>query len=575
MGRRTQRNLGTISAWWNASGRAYATAQWGRLVTGCVLGSLFAIAAHLFWRDSTFIPMLRRRWVAFPAQGMFDGASAYKLEFQALCVVVTVAVVVPLAGALRRYLRAWWAGIASLTAPLAALVTAMLLGHAFRPTRTTAQLILLLAAAIALELWRSENRKRINSSGRRMPPLNIPAHAPDSSVEARWQLSSSDDPIAEWNQDIIGRTSVVELLVEHIFVHRTPIVALHGGLGDGKSSVLRLLRLSLGGHAIVVSFSTWLPGSDETLAIDLFGDIATECRRMFYIPQLKKRAIGYARTISGSVSFLAGLKEILPIQSQQQEIEELRDTLARVPAPIVILLDEVDRMQKEEILVLLKILRGVSSMPNVTFICAFSDREIKKQLSLGASISYDYLEKFFPVSLNLAPPDPVMIGRLLQARIKTAATNGNWFVGADEKTFAELLERMWQDSPSRICTNLRKTNLLLNDLSTSARIIGREVNTLDLIGIETIRRFAPNIYQMVRKNPVFLTYGGDAWTGRRYVSKQTKGKGASEFFMTLEGQLAESPEPDAFRNLLSLLFPRIRSRDQRRLVGTQHRAANE
>jgi Cdc6-like AAA superfamily ATPase len=103
-----------------------------------------------------------------------------------------------------------------------------------------------------------------------------------------------------------------------------------------------------------------VPGSDETLAVDLFRDIANECRKKFYIPQLRKRAIAYARTISGSVSYLAGLREILPAQSQQQEIEELRDTLARVPVPIVVLLDEIDRMQRDEIVVLLKILRGAA-----------------------------------------------------------------------------------------------------------------------------------------------------------------------------------------------------------------------
>jgi predicted KAP-like P-loop ATPase len=387
-----------------------------------------------------------------------------------------------------------------------------------------------------------------------MPHLNIPTQTRDASAESRWRPSTTDDPIEDWNQDIIGRTSVVELLAEHIFVHRTPIVALHGGLGDGKSSVLKLLRRSLGNRAIVVSFSTWLPGSDETLAVDLFRDIANECRRILYVPQLKKRTLAYARTISGSVSYLAGLKEMLPTQSQQQEIEELRDTLARVPVPIVVLLDEVDRMQRDELLVLLKILRGASSIPNVTFICAFSEHEITKQL---APTSYEYLEKFFPVSVNLSPPDPVMIERLFQDRIRKAARDGNWFLGTDEKTFVELLQRMWQGSLSRICTNLRKTGLLMNDLTASARIIGAEVNSLDLIGIETVRRFAPPTYDLVRKNPAFLTYGSDSWTKGRHVSDKVREKEAPRVLAQFEDRLAQSGEPSAFREILSLLFPQF------------------
>jgi hypothetical protein len=88
-----------------------------------------AVGIHLLWRDSVFIPMLRRKWAAFPAQGMFDGLSAYKVELQTLCVVITVAVGVPVVSAVWRYLRAWWAGIVSLTAFFVALVTVMLLRH--------------------------------------------------------------------------------------------------------------------------------------------------------------------------------------------------------------------------------------------------------------------------------------------------------------------------------------------------------------------------------------------------------------------------------------------------------------
>ena len=537
--------------WWKSFGRPFASEQWRRLVGGSGLGCLLAIVAHLFFRDTVFSATLRRNWKSLPSLTMFQGVSEYRTELLTFFVIAAIAIALPSIGILERYLRAWWAGIVSLTTYVSAVVTALLLWNEPLTLRTVVYGMVTVGANIGFELWHFHK----TGSARQIPSLDIPIQKRDLSAESRWQASSSDDPIAGWNQDIVGRASVVELLAEHIFVHRTPIVALHGGFGDGKSSVLRLLNSSLARRAITVSFSTWLPGSEQTLAIDLFRDIATECRKVFYIPQLRKRALAYARTISGSVSFLAGLREMLPTESQQEEIEELRDILARVPVPIVVLLDEVDRMQRDEIVVLLKILRGASSIPNITFVCAFSGEEIKKQLSTGAPLSYDYLEKFFPVSVNLAPPDPAMIGRLLQARIKAAAHNGNWFLGTNDKTFGELLDRLWSESLSQVCTNLRRTNLLLNDLSASARIIGGEVNTLDLVGIETIRRFAPATYELVRKNPTFLTYGADSWTKRPYVSDKRKEKEANDFLARLEHSLAQSSEPKALGYILSLLFP--------------------
>jgi KAP family P-loop domain len=549
-----QPQLRRVSVWWTSIGKRLLALQWRRLAVGGVMGCLLAIAGHLFWRDRLFVQTLQKKWGAFQSSTVFDGVNAYKSEFLAICLILAAALTVPTIAAIWRYLRAWWAGIVSLTVVLSAFVSAMLLWYLPLTMRGAIQGVLLLAGVISLELWRSGDATTIKTK-RRMPSLKLPIQNREPSVETRWEPSSGDDPIMEWSQDIIGRASVVELLVEHIFVHRTPIVALHGGLGDGKTSVLRLLRQSLAEHAITVSFSTWLPGSEETLAVDLFRDIATECRRMFYIPQLRKRAIAYARTISGSVSYLAGLREILPTQSQQQEVEDLRGTLARVPVPIVVLLDEIDRMQRDEIFLLLKILRGASSIPNVTFICAFSEEEVRKLLSADASLSYGYLEKFFPVSVNLAPPEPSMIWRLLRSQITTAARRGNWFLGTDEKVFGELLERLWQGGLSQICTNLRKTTLLLNDLSASGRIIGGEVNALDLVGMVAIRRFSPKVYQLVRRNAAFLTYSGDSWTKGRHISDKQKEKESGEFFTVMEGYLAESEEPKALGHVLALLFP--------------------
>jgi KAP-like P-loop domain-containing protein len=233
----------------------------------------------------------------------------------------------------------------------------------------------------------------------------------------------------------------------------------------------------------------------------LFTDIATECGAYVHVPQLRKHAVAYARILTSSVSYLAALKEILPPQSQREEIDSLSDTLARVPLPIVVLLDDVDRMQRGEILTLLKISRGVHSMPNLTFVCAFSEREVRRELNSKNHLSVDCLDKFFPVTVNLAPPAPEVLGSVFRTSLIDTLREQKWFwkKGA-EKKFAELLERAWNGAIGRRCTNLRKLGLLIRDIATTARPIAGEVNPFDLTIIETIRRFYPDVYRTVRQN---------------------------------------------------------------------------
>ena len=120
-----------------------------------------------------------------------------------------------------------------------------------------------------------------------------------------------------------------------------------------------------------------------------------------------------------------------------------------------------------------------------------------------------------------------------------------------------MLHQVWQEALSDVCTNFRKAALLLNDLYASARIIGEEVNALDLIGIETIRRSAPNVYGLIRKNSEFLTPPTDPWERSSSVPDKRKEKEASDLWAQLEAQIAESAAPRGFRNIVCLLFPRF------------------
>ena len=320
------------------------------IASGCILGSLLAIGAHVILRDSLLASRFHSMWGSLWERKYFDGVAAYKVEEAALLLGLAIVAMPSVLRWLIRFSRAWWAGITSVLACVTALVVLGIIvyGRA-RPWSVGLTGIAVIGAVAAVELWRHLPRPS--------PEFNFTIEKA-SLTEPRWDGPARGDPIADWKSDILGRTSVVELLIEQSLRLRNPIVALQGNWGDGKSSVLNLLRAAVEGRAIVVPFNAWLPGSEGTLVADLFRNIATECRGHVSVPQLRKQARAFVRTIDSSVGYLTGLRELIPTQSQWEEVEELRSAFARVPMPILVLLDEIDRMQKEELLVLLKVLRG-------------------------------------------------------------------------------------------------------------------------------------------------------------------------------------------------------------------------
>jgi len=513
---------------------------------GSLLGSLLAVAEHFLRLDSPVALLLQEKWhVLWPSKISGD-VGAYSIALVALCVSVAAIALPTVLMWFWRFARSWWAGIASMTTPISALGTFALLNYgSIRPGLTGVAGLTLIATLFALEYRRQAQPAQTLSGDLK---LKIPISRASAS-ESRWEAHTSDDPINDWSDDIIGRIAVVELLAEHALRLHTPIVALNGGLGDGKSSVLNLLRKAVEGQAIVISFRAWLPGSETTLATDLFRDITTECKRYVYVPQLRKTALAFARTVSGSVSQLGGLKELIPAQSQREEIEELHGALLRIPRPILVLLDEIDRMQRDELLVLLKILRGASSIKNVTFICAFSEESVKIELNKGGQLSDDYLEKFFPISVRLTQPTTEIVGRCFRVRLQQRLLEQKWFrTDQDATEFETALDNVWTDSLDKVLTNLRKAGMLLNDIIASGQPIAGEVNPLDLVMIEAIRRFSPQIYQRVRTSARYLV----GTPTNPYFSEE---KDKNEFFKNMTSQIGQTHEADAIRILLCWLFP--------------------
>jgi len=551
-----ERNFRKPLEWWPEGLGRFLWTQCRRVSLGCLIGAILAIVMRLAARDSNsrLVPALQGGWHNLFSADSFEGIPAYKRELVLLVAAICALALPQTLGWVRRYARSWLAGITSLVTVFVASCSLLALtyGQSYPRLTLTAALVCV-GGLVALEFWRQKARPA--STARPDLRLNIPIRKAGLSPGSRWQADTSDDPITDWKDDIIGRVSVVELLAEHALHLRTPVVALLGGLGDGKTSVLNLFRNTIEEHAIVVSFSAWLPGSEATLAVDLFRDIASECRKYLVVPELRKRGLAFARVVSGSVGYLAGLRELIPTRSQKDELHELRQVIAQLPLPVVILLDEIDRMQKDEVLVLLKILRGAPSIPNVMFVCAF-DRE---ELERVTEESSEYLEKFFPVSVVLSPAPPELIGRCWQSELLRQLCEQKWFRGGqNEANFTHQLAELWTDALQRVCTNLRKAGLLLNDIAAAGRSISGEVNPLDLVAIQALARFYPRVYQKVRNGQVHLT---DAKRNELFT-RQEDGRA---FFEGMKREIDQSKEPAAVREFLTWLFPEYEREGGRRM----------
>jgi hypothetical protein len=367
----------------------------------------------------------------------------------------------------------------------------------------------------------------------------------------------SDDSIQTWAEDTLDRAALVDSLSIRILVSKSPAIALNGDFGCGKTSVLNLLREHLVGKAIVVAFNTWLPGSHETLTSYLMSDIASECQKEYFLPGMRSITRRFAQALGKSVPVLSGLPELLPAATQKDDIQSLRDSLARLPKRVVVLLDELDRMDKKEVRTLLKVVRGVSSLPNLSFVCASEQKKLLEAMR-GDTVEERnrYFEKFFPVAIRVPNPDKDELKRAGIERVVRSLRARDWFVSnPEEEEFQKRLLEIWDQRLSPYCGTLRAIGLLANDVAGAAAPLRREVDSIDLVLIEALRRFEPQIYDLVSLSGMALTGGEGVHRGGLYYPHEERKRDLDRFREGVSGAFEDQARLNNVKAVLGELFP--------------------
>lgn len=314
----------------------------------------------------------------------------------------------------------------------------------------------------------------------------------------------SDEPRTSLKDAWPERKALAHEIARHILDEGKATYAVYGGFGAGKSSMLNFISEALRGNqgrrAILVRFNGWLPGSRENLADQLLSDIATECSREYWTPHFRRAALRVAKTLKAAVPHTEWIAEWLPQETQQDAIDDLRKALQRLPCRIVVLVDEMDRMRKEELFVLLKLIRGFTSLPRLSFVCALERSHVENIIceEFGA-VDHTFYHKFFVESFELPKlADSFLESETHDALIAIFEEQG-WFTNDEhgKRDYSNAIQEHWVKIFAPLCTNLREVRRLSNSVRAHAWPLVDEVDPLDLTLLAALRYFAPAASELI------------------------------------------------------------------------------
>lgn len=342
----------------------------------------------------------------------------------------------------------------------------------------------------------------------------------------------SDDPRTSLKDAWPERRSLAQEIARHILREGKATYAVYGGFGTGKSSMLNFISEALRGdhgpQAIVVRFSGWLPGSRENLADQLLSDIATECSREYWSPQFRRTALRIAKTVKTAIPHGEWIAEWIPQETQQDAIDDLHKSLERLPCRVVVLVDEMDRMQKDELFVLLKLIRGFTSLPRLSFVCALERSHVEEIICKEyGTVDHSFYHKFFIESFEL----PKLTDSFLEAETHDALIalfdEQGWFRRDEQakREYSNAIREHWESIFAPLCTNLRGVMRLAGSVRAQSWPLVDEVNPLDLTLLAALRYFAPTASDLI-------------WLFRNTLCAPDINSGITDADIVYEGQIS-------------------------------------
>lgn len=258
---------------------------------------------------------------------------------------------------------------------------------------------------------------------------------------------------------------------------------------------------------------------------------------------------------------------------------------------VIVLLDDMDRMQQGELRMLLKIIRGIENYPKLCFICAFNkdalveavvrlqaidrlalDFTVKGGASATGSLAgqikandtqngYEYLEKFFPVQIPVPKLDHRQLARQFDKHFDEFASHYGLLALPDEqRAFEERFRSLWISVFRPALHNVRRIKTFFNSLKLAFRLIRDEVDLIDFMCIELLRQEEPVLYQAIYEHRMFFYF--PAWDIELFPERPITDNQAREQHRRVFDELFTPLQGIRRQYVLSMLgemFPKLRN----------------
>lgn len=373
-----------------------------------------------------------------------------------------------------------------------------------------------------------------------------------------------DAPITSSGEDDLGRAPVAHDFAESIReldASQGLVVGILGPWGHGKSSFINLMREQFETEPAltVVDFNPWMFSGSNQLVNFFFTEIGAELNvrnksRFGKTADWLAQYAGILKPVSQFIPFpgaaaageaaaaaLSGLAGTTNADHSAKKVrEEITMELTALTQPIVVVIDDIDRLTTVEIREIFKLVRLTASFPNIIYVLAFDRERVEQALTEDGIPGRAYLEKIVQVSFDVPQaPEKLLRSQIFEElnRILTPVANATLDDSRWTDVYWEVIDPLF--------FNMRDVTRYAISARPTIKSLGNELDLVDLLAMEALRVFRPELIQQLSKLRSELTSTRDIM-GRKDERAQK----------TIAALLANFPDDDeVIRALFTRVFP--------------------
>lgn len=353
----------------------------------------------------------------------------------------------------------------------------------------------------------------------------------EKNIKARETVFYTDRPLISKEEDLLNRKGFARLLANTLIKlssNETFTVGLYGGWGHGKTSLVNMtldevnsIQESEENKLIIIRFDPWIFFDSEQLVSQFFVRLSSEFKskddeRISKIGELLvdySEAFEFAKaipSIGGVIAFIGKratrrlgnrIKDRGNNNDIHKQKENIINHLKKLSNKILIVIDDIDRLNNQQIRQVFQLVTSVAKFPNIIYLLAFDRQIVVNALEeVQGGNGEEYLEKVIQM--------PIEVPSIQRNRLNDIFFNRlDDIIQSQEDIIFE--KDYWQQTYftciAPFIKNIRDINRICNIVQFKLTALKSEVNFVDIIIISIVEVFLPELFNWIKVNKVSLT----------------------------------------------------------------------